>query len=489
MGRGDPPRPGSRAACVRRRIRSGDAPRRRPRRSPVISRTRLSACLGLIILTAACGETPDAPPAADTDARPKVAVFGVDGATFDVIAPLVERGRLPHLAALMDRGSHVVLRSSSESSASPVLWTSIMTGTGMATHGITGFTKVEGERTLVFSSNDRQVPALWNLVDRRGGTSGVVGVWCTWPAEPVRGYVVSDRFAHTKYREIDTGAGDETARVAHPPGLADELAEHSLAPQAVEREALARFGEFTDAEWRALLMREPDEAARKDSFATLTIGYQAQESVARASLELLQRLPQPDLFVTFLELPDRVGHRFQHTWEATPDEAVRATPGDDWRARWHDMLPMAYVVVDEWIGRLVAELDDDTTIFVVSDHGMRLGEPPPGGHARLSRPGVHDLDGILIAAGPAIRAGATCEAGLLDVAPTVLAALGLPGSTQVEGRTLHELFEPAFVRAHPPGAPLDDARDAAVAVDHDADVDRELLEALSAFGYLGSEDG
>ena len=42
-------------------------------------------------------------------ARPRVLVVGWDGATWDVLRPLLAQGRLPHLARLLDRGAHGVL--------------------------------------------------------------------------------------------------------------------------------------------------------------------------------------------------------------------------------------------------------------------------------------------------------------------------------------------------------------------------------------------
>ena len=58
--------------------------------------------------------------------------------------------------------------------------------------------------------------------------------------------------------------------------------------------------------------------------------------------------------------------------------------------------------------------------------------------------GDHRMDGILVAAGPAFRRGATPRgAELLDIAPTVLHLLGVPVPADMDGRVLTELLEPA----------------------------------------------
>jgi hypothetical protein len=58
------------------------------------------------------------------------------------------------------------------------------------------------------------------------------------------------------------------------------------------------------------------------------------------------------------------------------------------------------------------------------------------------------MEGILIAAGPAFRAGALPrQADLLDIAPTVLHLLGVPVPDDMDGRVLTELLEPSIARA------------------------------------------
>ena len=59
--------------------------------------------------------------------RRKVLVLGLDGATFDIIRPLAEGGRLPNLARLMEEGAWGVLDSTLPPVTIPA-WVSMMTG-------------------------------------------------------------------------------------------------------------------------------------------------------------------------------------------------------------------------------------------------------------------------------------------------------------------------------------------------------------------------
>lgn len=73
---------------------------------------------------------------------------------------------------------------------------------------------------------------------------------------------------------------------------------------------------------------------------------------------------------------------------------------------------------------------------------------PPNELARLS--GAHRMQGILMMAGAGIHTGESVEgARIVDLAPTMLYAMGLPVPRRMEGRVLLEAFRPDYRRAHP----------------------------------------
>lgn len=95
---------------------------------------------------------------------PRVVVLGWDSATFDVIDPLVAAGRLPHLAAIMDRGFRAPLRSTWPP-MTDCAWTSAFTGRNPGAHGIFGswYRAPGAYEARYFSSRDRRAPAVWEL--------------------------------------------------------------------------------------------------------------------------------------------------------------------------------------------------------------------------------------------------------------------------------------------------------------------------------------
>jgi hypothetical protein len=65
--------------------------------------------------------------------------------------------------------------------------------------------------------------------------------------------------------------------------------------------------------------------------------------------------------------------------------------------------------------------------------------------------GMHRPEGIFIAAGPGIRAGARLEPrGIADMAPTLLYSLGLPVPCEMEGKLVEDAFEPSVLESAPP---------------------------------------
>ena len=120
-------------------------------------------------------------------------VIGIDGATWDVIDPMIANGELPNMASLKARGAWGPLITVGPQ-VSPVVWTSFSTGQFGRSHGILDFVYPyqTGPKRPV-QSTERQVPALWNLVSEAGGKVGVVGYFATYPADEVNGVMVSDR--------------------------------------------------------------------------------------------------------------------------------------------------------------------------------------------------------------------------------------------------------------------------------------------------------
>ena len=68
----------------------------------------------------------------------KLLIIGLDGATWTVIDPMIQQGRLPNLARLIESGTRCI-SSAIEPALSPIVWTSLASGKLPEKHGVTHF--------------------------------------------------------------------------------------------------------------------------------------------------------------------------------------------------------------------------------------------------------------------------------------------------------------------------------------------------------------
>ncbi len=101
--------------------------------------------------------------------------------------------------------------------------------------------------------------------------------------------------------------------------------------------------------------------------------------------------------------------------------------------------------------------------------------------------GVHRMDGIILALGPHIRRNAHIEgAGIIDVAPTVMYALGLPIPNDMDGKPLAGLFEDGHMQ-QTEAAYTDERKYEDVASDdygYSEEEEESVRLKLEALGYL-----
>jgi predicted AlkP superfamily phosphohydrolase/phosphomutase len=117
---------------------------------------------------------------------PLVVVLGLDGATWELLAGWLDKGRLPHLAAICAGGVTGVLRSTIPSN-SACAWTSIVTGVNPGRHGVISFLD---EREEVVTSGGVSCPRLWDYLGAVGIRCLVANIPLTYPALPVRGLMI-----------------------------------------------------------------------------------------------------------------------------------------------------------------------------------------------------------------------------------------------------------------------------------------------------------
>ncbi len=427
------------------------------------------------------------------EAGPKTLLVGVDGLSWNRLLPLVESGKMPHVARLMREGSYGVLhshRTLRESVGktgywSPVVWTSIATGVGVDKHGIHDF-NIRGQgRSTLAASNHRRVPAFWNIFSAFGRSVGVVGWWASWPAEEVNGVMASsglglrgDRGSRRAARRGDEPG--ELAALTWPPGFVRVVDEEVRPPEDTERFIDQTL--FPISSYPILAERE------RNTFESVVEQDRLYYLVTRYLIEH----EDLDLYATYLEGVDLAGHLF---WRFAEDPnllyGVPVPAGFDEHTY---LVERYYGLVDRWIGSLVRRAGEDAAVVICSDHGFR-SDPS---HQRKAD---HSGYGVLIVKGRGVRRGHDLNLTLggsiadrlrgrvtvFDVLPTLLYMHGLPISGELDGRVLYRLFDRAHLAERPEvriASYGDFGSTRRVEVEVSAEAQEEHLERLRSLGYI-----
>jgi len=122
----------------------------------------------------------------------RVLIIGLDGATFDVLTPLVEAGRMPHLRHLIETGTSGIL-DSTKPPITPAAWTTFMTGKGPGRHGIVDFEKYDiASNRLTFNSTfEIREKTIWDILSEKRCRGGSISLPMTYPPKRVNGFLIS----------------------------------------------------------------------------------------------------------------------------------------------------------------------------------------------------------------------------------------------------------------------------------------------------------
>lgn len=259
----------------------------------------------------------------------KAAVIGLDGATFEIIDLLIARGRLPNLARLINEGTSGLLRSSVTPNSFPG-WTSAATGTSEGRHGIfMPLVRRDDNFTLkAMSTLDIKAKPVWELLTERGRRVGVINDPCSYPALPVNGFLVCGML---------WPGGD--APYTFPQELAAEI----------ER---AVPGYIVDVN----LHGKDKEQINRELLQSIELRLQATH--------YLMKSREWDLFWAVFTESDRAQHRL---WAAM--DKSHPKHGEQPLSLQNAILDI-YERLDGAVGALAAQLDAETALFIVSDHGF-----------------------------------------------------------------------------------------------------------------------
>ena len=242
----------------------------------------------------------------------RVLVLGLDGATFDLLEPMAAEGRIPTLARLMEGGARGVLESTLPPVTIPA-WVSMMTGKNPGRLGLYDLLRrveywVEPNESCFKESNP-----IWRTLNRHGLKTGILNVPGTYPPDEVDGFMITGMMTPST-----------SSPYAYPTELRSELNsvheyEIDVPPWNItEREQLV-----------------------KDI-------YRVTQKRGDAAEYLVGEYPC-DFYMIVFTASDRMHHYMWHERELVEEY-------------WEEL--------DGVLGRLLEHFGEETTVFVVSDHGF-----------------------------------------------------------------------------------------------------------------------
>ncbi len=194
-------------------------------------------------------------------------------------------------------------------------------------------------------------------------------------------------------------------------------------------------------------------------------------SRVRAVRVLLRTVPDWRLLAVVYTITDRMSHAFWRFYDPASFPPIDPVELRANASRVED----AYREADRALGKTLEHVGPETTVVVLSDHGF-TADPPNGS-------GTHRKEGIFVAAGPGIRPRKEpLDLTILDVTPTLLAALGLPVPEDMDGRARLDVLDgvPTPTRI----ASYELKRPTATAEQTPTRIDASTEEQLRSLGYI-----
>lgn len=261
----------------------------------------------------------------------RVLLIGLDGATFDVLGPLMDEGVMPNLAAMVEGGTSGVLEST-RPPITPAAWTTFMTGKGPGKHGIIDFLRYDpATNRLTFNNNQKiSQKTIWQILSDKTYRVGSINVPMTFPPEPVNGFMISG---------FDTPSGQDFTF-----------------PKDLQSEIMAKYPDYThEKKWERKALGGDRLFARNLEYISQSFerGYELARFCGGKY--------DWDVMMVLFKLVDNLQHK---AWRYLDQRTQDADP------RRTRLTRECFARLDVVLGKLRTLADEKgATILIMSDHG------------------------------------------------------------------------------------------------------------------------
>lgn len=258
----------------------------------------------------------------------KLLIIGLDGATWKVLNPLIDKGKLPNIKSLVDHGVSGELESVFPPVTGPA-WLSMATGKNPGKTGVFDFLNRRDETLNSEPVNSQHFinnKTYWDYLSNRGFQVGILNHPMLFPPYKINGFMVAG-----------LGASPED-QFTYPLDLKEEL-------------NYATDGYQLAVSWNSPKYHEKKELLIDDLEGILKKKIKGAKYCLN-NYEL-------NLALVIFQESDILQHCMWKDWEH-PDAA------------FHKEFIHYWELLDEAIGRVINTVENNTTVMLVSDHGFGL---------------------------------------------------------------------------------------------------------------------
>lgn len=430
-----------------------------------VSAVALVGAFSLLVVSAPADSSAAAPPPlAVVPTGLRVVVIAIDGVDVATLHRLNAAGATPTLAALTTQARAPLANDVDRDPAR--VWTTIATAQPPERHGIRALEArqvagVEGRlrsespalslltaatdvlrltRPAIASSQERVLPAYWEVAAAAGLRTAVIHWWATWPAPEGQGVVISDR---------------AILRLEQGGALAGEIAPATL------YEPLLKGTE--DRHRRVAVATAHQWPTDQSDDVTKTLLRSAELDAMVLDLGADPALGPLDLLTVYLPGLDIAQHALLQSRDSSP--LAPSAMADRVRG-----IEAYYTFLDAALGRWLSALPDGNRQIVVVMQPGRVQQPSAG---------------LLAMSGPVASNALLSDVAPTAVAPTILNALGVPIAADLAGTAAQPLFSEMFQQKYPVRTVVTYGERRRPAQTRTGQpLDREMIERMRSLGYL-----
>jgi len=356
----------------------------------------------------------------------RLLLIELEAADWKVFHPLIDAGEMPAFTGLIENGASGQLLAA-HPLLPPLLSTSVVTGKRAWQHGICNSVEAvpDHRQRVSIPAARRRSSALWEMLAYAGRRCLVIGWPATHGERTDNSIIISDR-----YPEPTAGPGIKpwptaVAGTYWPEDIAKKLDAKRVSPEDIGSNVIAQY----IPDWRKIDQKRDRRIGKLRLFLAADYSYQ------NAGLALLKEEEWDMAAIRFRALAPISRMFLPHHL------SNQSTNSQEEIQLYRNVVRASCRILDEMVRQLVKVAGPETTVIIVSGHGVHTQAMPPGGFPPSDKDSWKSPYGIFLACGPKFAPDALMHgAGILDIAPTVLTWFGLPIGDDMEGRVLIESF-------------------------------------------------